>query len=79
MTVYGTSWCAATQGVRRYLDRCSVPYEFRDLEKDAAAERQVRWWTGGDASHPTIQVGGDILVEPSTTELHRALARNGLV
>ena len=79
VVVYGTNWCAATQMVRRLLDRLGVPYIYRDMDADPAAENQVRWWTGGDASHPTVQVGGDILVEPSTAEVQWALARNGLV
>jgi mycoredoxin len=49
------------------------------LEYDPAAANQVRWWSGGYASHPTVQVGGDILVEPSTNELKWALMRNGLI
>lgn len=77
VTVYGTRWCAATQGVRRFLDRNTIPYTYRDIESDPNAARQVRWWTGGYESHPTVQVGGDILVEPSIEELRYALARNG--
>lgn len=79
VVVYGTGWCAASQMVRRYLDRLGVPYIYRDLEYDPAAANQVRWWTGGYASHPTVQVGGDILVEPSTNELRWALMQNGLI
>ncbi len=77
--VYGTRWCAQTQMVRRYLDRMGIPYQFRDMDSDAAAENQVKWWTGGYASHPTVQIGGDILVEPSMGELEYALANNGLI
>jgi mycoredoxin len=79
VVVYGTSWCAATQMVRRYLDRLGIPYTYRDIEHDLGAASQVRWWSGGYASHPTVQVGGDILVEPSTSELQRVLSQNGLV
>jgi mycoredoxin len=78
VTVYGTRWCAATQQVRRLLDRYGIPYEYRDLETDPYAARQVRWWTGGYESHPTVQIGGDILVEPTPRELQWALASNGL-
>jgi len=39
----------------------------------------VRWWTGGYLSHPTVQVGGDILVEPTSNDLQTALARNRLI
>jgi mycoredoxin len=79
VVVYGTSWCAATQVVRRYLDRHGIPYIYRDMESDPQAAKQVRWWTGGHASHPTLQIGGDVLVEPSTVELQTALAENGLI
>jgi mycoredoxin len=79
VVVYGTQWCAATQMVRRTLDRLRIPFTFRDMEADPAAASQVRWWTGGDASHPTLQIGGDILIEPTASELQWALTKNGLV
>jgi mycoredoxin len=78
VVVYGTQWCAGTQMARRSLDRLGVPYRFRDIDSDPAAESQVRWWTGGDASHPTLQIGNDILVEPTPAELQSALAKHGL-
>ncbi len=79
VVVYGTNWCAATQMVRRYLDRLGVPYVYRDMESDLAAARQVRWWTGGSLSHPTVQVGGQILVEPSLDELDWTLTEAGVI
>jgi mycoredoxin len=78
VTVYGTRWCAATQAARRLLDRKGIPYVFKDIEADPAAARQVRWWTGGYESHPTIKIGGDVLVEPSNSELIWALEKNRL-
>ncbi len=47
VVVYGTSWCAATQMVRRYLDRLGIPYVFRDMERDPVA--------AGPPAHP---IGG---------------------
>ncbi len=79
VVVYGTQWCAATQMVRRYLDRMGIPYHFRDMDRDREASNQVKWWTGGYASHPTLQIGGDILVEPTMDELKWTLAQNGLL
>lgn len=79
VVVYGTGWCAASQMVRRYLDRLGVPYVYRDMEYDLSAAQQVRRWTGGSLSHPTVQVGGQILVEPSLDELDWALSRVGIV
>ncbi len=79
VVVYGTSWCAQSQKVRRYLDRLGVPFQFRDMDYDPEATRRVQWWTGGYASHPTVQVGGQVLVEPSLNELDWALSRNGIL
>jgi mycoredoxin len=79
IVVYGTKWCAATQFVRRYLDRMGLPYTFRDLDNDIEAANQVRWWTGGYLSHPTVKIGGEILIEPMSNEIQAVLGRYGLI
>ena len=79
VVVFGTTWCAATQMVRRNLERLRIAYQFRDMDEDHDAEKQVKWWTGGYASHPTILVGDDILVEPTTSELKDVLVERGLL
>ncbi len=77
--VYGTRWCAQTQMVRRYLDRLGIPFIYHDMDRDPQAARQVEWWTGGYRSHPTIQIGGNVLVEPSMGELQMALRRFNII
>jgi mycoredoxin len=78
VVVYGTNWCAQTMMMRRLLERLGVPYRYVDVEADTRAANQLRWWTGGYVSHPTIYIDGEILVEPSIGELQGALSRNGL-
>jgi len=78
VVVYGTRWCAATQRVRRYLERMGVAHDFVDLETSPEAVARLKWLTGGTASHPTVYIGGSVLVEPSPAELEWALARSGL-
>ena len=79
LVVYGTRWCGATQLLRRHLERAGVPYRYVDLEQDPEAVNQLRWWTGGSASHPTVYVNGEILVEPTVGELDGGLMRSGLM
>jgi len=79
VVVYGTIWCAATQAVRRHLERHGVPYRYVDIECDPAAAARLRWTTGGYLSHPTVSVAGEVLVEPSLDELDWALGRAGLI
>ena len=74
IVVYGTRWCAQTQQVRRYLDQQGVPYTYLDLERDPGAGERLRWYISGFASHPTIYIGGKVLVQPSIGELEWALA-----
>jgi len=79
VVVFGTRWCAATQYVRRYLDRHNVSHTFRDLDRDSEAAEQVRFWTGGYLSHPTVKIHLDVLVEPLSNEIQSALEKNKLV
>jgi mycoredoxin len=79
VVVYGTRWCAATQFVRRFLDRNDVAHTFRDLDRDSEAADQVRFWTGGYLSHPTVQISSDILIEPLSNEIKSSLEKNQLI
>ena len=79
VVVYGTRWCAATQYVRRFLDRNDVKHDFRDIDRDKEAADQVRWWTGGYLSHPTVKIISDILVELLSNEIQQSLEKNNLI
>ena len=79
VVVYGTGWCAATQMIRRHLERLGIPHRYVDLEHDPVAGAELRWWSGGRMSHPTVSIGGALLVEPTLDELDGALAEAGLV
>jgi glutaredoxin len=72
--LYATRWCGHSQQVRRYLERNRIPYRFIDLERDPEAVRRLQWLTGGSASHPTVVLGDEVLVEPSIAELDQALS-----
>lgn len=77
VVVYGTSWCAQTQMIRRYLERLGVPYRYVDLELHPELLPRLRFLTGGRLSHPVVYVAGEVLVEPSLRELEGALLRGG--
>lgn len=78
VVVYGTGWCAMTMIVRRMLERHGIPYRYVDLERDPRAARELQWLTGGSLSHPTVAIGGDVLVEPTARELAWYLRQRGL-
>lgn len=73
--IYGTSWCAKTQMVRRFFDKLNIPYRFIDLENNPESISKLKWITGGYATHPTVVIDGQTLVEPSTRELESIMAK----
>jgi mycoredoxin len=64
--------------VRRHLERLGIPYRYVDLDADPMAAQQLRWLTGGYVSHPTVYIGGEVLVEPTLREIEWALSRSGV-
>jgi len=73
--IFGTSWCAKTQMVRRFFDRLNIPYKFFDLENNPESIGKLKWITGGSTNHPTVVIDGQTLVEPSIRELEGILAK----
>jgi len=51
-----------------------IPYRYIDLEASPEAVRRLQWLTGGSASHPTVVIGDQVIVEPSLGELEAALS-----
>ncbi len=49
------------------------------MDQNPSVERQLSWLTGGRVRSPTIRLGDQLLVQPSTQELARALAREGVI
>jgi mycoredoxin len=79
VVVYGRRWCALSQMARRYLQRMGVPYEYVDLDLDPEAEARLRWLTGGRVHTPVVDIGGQMLVQPSIRELQWMLRGKGLL
>ncbi|MGV0792622.1 glutaredoxin family protein [Mycolicibacterium sp. XJ1819] len=77
VVVYGRRWCALTQMVRRHLDRSGIPYEYVDLDDNPGVYSRLAWMTGGRVRNPVVNVGGELLVQPSIGELQWALRRGG--
>jgi len=73
--IFGTSWCAKTQIIRRFFDRLNIPYKYFDLVDNPDSISKLKWITGGYTSHPTVVVDGQTLVEPSTKELELIIAK----
>ncbi|MCL2679811.1 MAG: NrdH-redoxin [Dehalococcoidia bacterium] len=73
--VYGAYWCPDTLRSLRLLDSMGIPYNWHDVDEDAAARAWVENKNNGQCRIPTIMFAEDaMLVEPSDAELEKKLA-----
>ena len=71
--VYGADWCEDTQETRAHLDAQGIPYQYINLDKDAAAEQWAKDQNNGKRQTPTVDIGGRILIEPDNAQLDEVL------
>ncbi len=72
--VYGAPWCPDCRRSKQFLGEMRVPYQWIDIDKDAAAARFVRSVNNGKQIIPTIVFpDGSFLAEPSNDQLARKL------
>ena len=75
--VYGADWCEDTQETRAHLDGKGIGYDYINVDHDAQAEEFIKRQNGGKRQTPTVDLGGQILVEPDNEQLDDALRRRG--
>jgi thioredoxin reductase (NADPH) len=74
ITVYGAYWCPDCRRSKQFLGEHQIPYQWINIEEDAAAEQRVLQLNDGKRIIPTILLeDGTKLVEPSNAELAAAL------
>ncbi|HEX4770908.1 MAG TPA: glutaredoxin family protein [Bryobacteraceae bacterium] len=74
VTVYGADWCPLTKRALIHLKQKGIPFEYIDIDNDEQAAQWVREQNGGKERKPTIRIDNSVLIEPSDSELDRALA-----
>jgi len=74
ITVFGAPWCPDCKRAKKFLAEQRVPYDWVDIDQDAAGLAHVEELQKGGRSIPTIVFdGSDVLVEPTNEELARKL------
>jgi mycoredoxin len=79
ITVYGANWCEDTNETREQLDQLGIPYDYIDIDQRPEAKEWVIFQNQGEQRTPTLNIDGDILVEPNESQLIGALRVKGLV
>ncbi len=79
LVVYGSNWCGYTVMALRHLDALAVTYRYVDVDADPEAERRIAEMNNGRSIRPTVEIGGDVMVNPSMPELESQLQKHGLL
>jgi mycoredoxin len=71
---YGAAWCGDCRRARQFLDEMHQQYSYINIDEDEASAQKVIKLNNGYRSIPTIIFpNGNILVEPTTQELKKAI------
>jgi glutaredoxin len=73
VAVYGSRSSPDTTRALQWLDSNQVQYEFKDLDEAPELNDYVAGLNNGKRVMPTIQIDNEILINPSETELKRAI------
>jgi mycoredoxin len=72
--MFTTTWCGICVHTKRYLHSKNVPFEEIDIEEHPHFGEQIERATGGYRIVPTLEIGGNLMVNPSRKEIDNALA-----
>ena len=77
--ILGRDTCEDTTRSRAHLRLVGIPFTYRNVEFDPAADAWNRSFNGGNRVTPTILIGdplnpGRVLIEPSDDDLDAAIA-----
>lgn len=71
---YGTNWCPSSRRAKNLLTEKGIDFEWINIDEDPIGREFVMAVNHGYRSVPTIVFpDGDILVEPSSSELLKKL------
>jgi mycoredoxin len=77
--MYSTAWCGHCRRLKRQLDDAGIPFREVDIDEDEnrhLGDRIVAA-TGGYRTVPTLDIEGELLVNPPITDVLQAVRRAG--
>jgi mycoredoxin len=75
ITMYTTSWCGYCKRLERQMRAEGIAYRTVDVEQETAYGDRIVARTGGYRTVPTLEIEGELLVNPSIEEVRLALRR----
>ena len=74
ITVYSTAWCGHCKRLLRQLEEADIAFRVVDLDREPQYGGRIEAKTGGFRTVPTLEIAGDLFVNPTIGEVRAALA-----
>jgi mycoredoxin len=74
--MYSTTWCGYCRRLKREMAEAGIAFREIDLDDDPSHDDRIIARTGGYRTVPTLEVKGELLVNPSLREVEAALRSN---
>lgn len=78
IVMYGAEWCGDCRRAKSWLTRNNVPFTYVDVENDDEARDKAIELSGRKNIPVLVLPGGDVLVEPTDTQLAAAISTQPL-
>jgi mycoredoxin len=75
ITMYATRWCGHCRRLKRQLDDAGIAVAMVDIDLDQNARHgaRIEARTGGYRVVPTVEIDGDLLVNPTLAQVRAAM------
>jgi mycoredoxin len=73
VTMYTTSWCGYCRRLERQMTAAGIAFDKIDIDDHRVFGERIEVATGGNRTVPTIEVEGELLVNPSIGEVTAAV------
>jgi mycoredoxin len=74
ITVYSTTWCGHCKRLLRQLEDAEIAFRIVDIDDEPQHGDRIEAKTGGYRTVPTLEIGGELFVNPTIAEVQEALA-----
>ncbi len=73
VVLYCTHWCPACRRARLWLENNNIDFVEVNIDRNPAADRQVRAWADGNRTTPTFDINGTVVVNFDQKRLEELL------
>ena len=73
ITMYSTPWCGYCRRLKRQFDEAGIAYQEVDVDATPGFDERIIAASGGYRTVPTVEVGEQLLVNPTLKEVEAAL------